>query len=107
MKHLITFLALIATQQQVQVSSFGSPQPTRNAFMRQISASIISFGTAANANAAQGGILRSDKCAYGEGSGCESLAGDNDFIKELQRKSAANKESAQKVRCFVRNVMIE
>jgi hypothetical protein len=43
-------------------------------------------------------ILRSDKCAFGEGEGCSSLAGDNEFIKELQRRSKEKKELAQKVR---------
>jgi len=43
-------------------------------------------------------VLRSDKCAYGEGGGCDSLAGDNEFIKELQRRSSEKKEATQKVR---------
>ena len=78
----------------------------RNRFVKQSVASI--FGgiigsqttNAAPLDAAPQGpkILRADKCAYGEGEGCASAAGDNEFIKELQRKSLEKKEVAQKVR---------
>mmetsp|Transcript_15096 Transcript_15096/g.28404 ORF Transcript_15096/g.28404 Transcript_15096/m.28404 type:complete len:209 (-) Transcript_15096:304-930(-) len=46
--------------------------------------------------AAATSILRSDKCAFGEGDGCSTLAGDNEFIQELQRRSREKKETAQK-----------
>lgn len=106
MKHFIAFLSFIYLNQEV--SSFSSPQSTRKDFIRQISAGIVSLGSAAtvgsslpNANAAEAGILRSDNCAYGEGTGCEALAGDNEFIKQLQRKSAERKELEKKVRASV------
>ena len=79
---------------------------SRNQFLKQSMALVFGgslFSQHANAAAIdatpQGSkILRADKCAYGEGSGCDSLAGENEFIKELQRKSMENKEAAQKVR---------
>ena len=42
-------------------------------------------------------VIGSEKCAMGEGSGCASLAGDNEYIKELQRKSAVKREATLKV----------
>jgi hypothetical protein len=38
------------------------------------------------------GVLSSKYCAYGQGDGCEELAGGNQLILELQRRSSANKE---------------
>ena len=103
MNRFATFLTFIAAM-LLEVSAFGSTQHSRNGFFKQISSSVIAFGSATTtgilkpdiANAQQG-ILHSDKCAYGEGLGCDSLAGDNDFIKDLQRKSAKRKEAEQKV----------
>jgi hypothetical protein len=40
-------------------------------------------------------VISSKYCAYGEGDGCQDLAEGNPFILELQRKSAANKETIQ------------
>lgn len=51
----------------------------------------------AAAEKTEGKILRSSgKCAYGVGEGCDDLSDGNEFIKELQRKSAQSKEVAQK-----------
>jgi hypothetical protein len=41
------------------------------------------------ANAA---VLSSKYCAYGSGEDCEDLAEGNEFIRQLQAKSAANKD---------------
>ena len=110
MNRLIVSSFLLLTLELV--SGFGASTSegiiSRNNFFKQSLASVIggSFFSQ-NANAAafdavpqSSKVLRADKCAYGEGSGCESLAGDNEFIKELQRKSLENKEAAQKVRCL-------
>ena len=40
-------------------------------------------------------VISSKYCAYGGGDGCDDLAEGNEFILELQRKSAANKEAIQ------------
>lgn len=37
------------------------------------------------------------RCANGEGDGCADLAGDNDLIQSLQRKSSENKAANQRV----------
>jgi hypothetical protein len=42
----------------------------------------------ANADA----VLSSKYCAYGSGEDCEDLAEGNEFIRQLQAKSAANKD---------------
>jgi hypothetical protein len=100
----ILTLYLLALYQS-DVGAFSTPQPNRQDFIRKLAIGIASVALPQVANAAaiensEGRILRSDKCAYGEGEGCESLAGDNEFIKNLQRKSAEKKEAVQKV-CFV------
>lgn len=101
-----TLFSLLLTPQLV--ASFGvSSQSSRHDFITQLSKSAAMLVgstavtcTGANvqvANAVQtNGVLRSEKCAYGEGSGCESLAGDNEFIKSLQKKSAERKEETKK-----------
>jgi hypothetical protein len=43
-------------------------------------------------------VISSKFCAYGEGDGCEDLAEGNDYIRELQARSATNKEAIQRVR---------
>lgn len=48
-----------------------------------------------SANAA---VLRSAGCVYGEGEACADLAEGNEFIQNLQKKSAQNKEVNQRVR---------
>ncbi len=50
---------------------------------------------ASSANAA---VLRSAGCVYGEGEACADLAEGNEFIQNLQKKSAQNKEVNQRVR---------
>mmetsp|Transcript_27882 Transcript_27882/g.34418 ORF Transcript_27882/g.34418 Transcript_27882/m.34418 type:complete len:192 (+) Transcript_27882:40-615(+) len=95
--------------------SYGSPDTSRGDFFKTIckaagSSLIVSqtllplhtnlMNDVANAVAiekAESNIRRAGgTCAYGVGDGCEELSGGNEFIKELQRKSAANKELAQK-----------
>jgi hypothetical protein len=76
----------------------------RQTFMKQIATaacSTVAISTPQTSNAASvekadGKIIRADKCAYGEGSGCESLAEENEFIKELQKRSLSKKEATQK-----------
>lgn len=43
-------------------------------------------------------VISSKYCAYGIGDGCDDLAEGNELIKQLQAKSAANKETIQSVR---------
>ena len=42
-------------------------------------------------------IISSKYCAYGSGEGCEDLAEGNEFIQQLQARSAANKEKNESV----------
>ena len=62
--------------------------------------SIIAAATANPAFADVNVIRSPGKCANGEGEGCDSLADNNELIRSLQKKSAANRESNQRVcRC--------
>ena len=62
---------------------------------------IMSITTTSNPAIADANVIRSPgKCANGIGEGCDSLADNNELIRSLQKKSAANRESNQRVcRC--------
>jgi hypothetical protein len=52
-------------------------------------------------------VISSKYCAYGTGDGCEDLAEGNEYIRQLQAKSAVNKESIILVRsCLYRVVPV-
>jgi hypothetical protein len=76
---------------------------TRRSILQQAltvatSAISITAATASTANPAYADVIRSPgKCANGEGEGCDSLAEDNELIRSLQKKSAENRESNQRV----------
>lgn len=44
----------------------------------------------------QAAVIQVDPCVLGEGSGCEDRDGSNDFVRELQRKSAERQEEYKK-----------
>ena len=110
MMKYILLSSLLALQQEA--AALSASQTSRHEFMKQLSTGIVAFGSSmaipAMPQVAHGAaidktavsVLRSDKCAYGEGAGCESLAGDNEFIKELQRKSSEKKEASKQVSPF-------
>jgi hypothetical protein len=91
------------------VNAYSTNQQTRGSFLKNIgkaaSATIATSqilttnpqaSDAASASSPDVTILRAGgKCAYGVGEGCDELSGGNEYIKELQRKSAASKEQAQ------------
>mmetsp|Transcript_13937 Transcript_13937/g.23326 ORF Transcript_13937/g.23326 Transcript_13937/m.23326 type:complete len:202 (-) Transcript_13937:234-839(-) len=52
---------------------------------------LSSYASSANAD-----VLRSAGCANGEGEACADLAEGNEFIQNLQKKSAQNKEANQR-----------
>ena len=62
---------------------------------------IMSITATTNPALADANVIRSPgKCANGIGEGCDSLADNNELIRSLQKKSAANRESNQRVcRC--------
>jgi hypothetical protein len=99
MNLLLVFVLIISNWSNVSAFSVN-----RQTFMKQIAAAACStiatitpqISNAASIEKAEGKILRANKCAYGEGSGCESLAEENELIKELQRRSLLKKESTQK-----------
>jgi hypothetical protein len=51
-------------------------------------------------------VISSRYCAYGQGEGCEDLAEGNAFIRQLQEKSSANKETIQSVRSINTHAVI-
>ncbi len=107
---LLLLLCLIATIPIVSSYSITTRNKnvnacqTRGTFLKK--SIVVSLATsciapqisnAAAIEKAEGKILRSSgTCAYGEGDGCDELSGGNDYIKELQRKSAENKAATQK-----------
>jgi hypothetical protein len=96
MTRCIYLLALLAVAQGYQ------PASTRRDALRQVigsAAAIVtgSIGSAAPAHA----VLSSKGCASGVGEGCADLAEDNAFIKSLQEKSAANRETYARVRSIM------
>ena len=50
------------------------------------------------AKATTTGIISSKYCAFGQGSGCDDLAEGNPYIRQLQERSAANREAIELVR---------
>lgn len=78
---------------------------TRGNFIKSLLGSALVFQQITNIDAAnaaaiekaEGNILRAKgNCAYGVGDGCDDLSGGNEYIKELQRRSAESKEAAKK-----------
>jgi hypothetical protein len=78
---------------------------TRRSILQQaltLSTSAISITAASTANPAYADVIRSPgKCANGEGEGCDSLADNNELIRSLQKKSAENRESNQRVGALI------
>ena len=74
--------------------------PRRRAFLRQIIATtaVASTASAAGLLTHPSTALASPYCAQGVGDGCDALADDNDFVRTLQERSAANRERYSKVR---------
>lgn len=72
----------------------------REAFGRVLAGSAAAFFLASSlpANSAAAAVLRSKGCYQGEGEACAEFSADNDLIKSLQEKSAANREKNEKVR---------
>lgn len=67
-------------------------QRTATASLGGFLASLVSAAAPAGAD-----VVRAPGCTNGEGEGCDDLAGDNDLIRSLQRKSAENREANQRV----------
>ena len=61
-------------------------------------ATVVVVGTTTALPQPANAVISSKYCAYGTGEGCDDLAEGNEFIKQLQAKSAANKETIQAVR---------
>jgi hypothetical protein len=62
---------------------------------------VVAAGAAASVVAAPkeaNAVISSKFCAYGTGDGCEDLAEGNEYIRQLQERSAENKEAIQQVR---------
>ena len=53
-------------------------------------------GSSAAARAAEAAVLSTPICEQGVGPGCDELAGDSAFLKQLQERSAAKKEERNK-----------
>ena len=90
------FLAVLLCLSEAYHPS-ATPSTRREAFQKAsgfaAAAAAVVFGPVPKANA----VISSKYCAYGTGDGCEDLAEGNELIKELQARSAANKEAIQQV----------
>ena len=97
---LLLFLCLTATKVTIYAYNGNPNAPIhRRNWINGFAAASGSLAVAASTNIhAANAVISSKYCAYGTGQGCEDLAEGNEFIKELQARSAANKEAIQLVR---------
>eukprot|EP00546_Thalassionema_frauenfeldii_P014344 CAMPEP_0178917310 /NCGR_PEP_ID=MMETSP0786-20121207/13174_1 /TAXON_ID=186022 /ORGANISM="Thalassionema frauenfeldii, Strain CCMP 1798" /LENGTH=191 /DNA_ID=CAMNT_0020590843 /DNA_START=57 /DNA_END=632 /DNA_ORIENTATION=- len=62
----------------------------RREFLNKMSATTM-ISSLLFSRSAEAGVIQSEQCTMGEGTGCEDLAGGNEYIRSLQKKSAENK----------------
>lgn len=74
-----------------------NPLHSRRNMLGRLATTNLAF-LSAYASSANADVLRSAGCANGEGEACADLAEGNEFIQNLQQKSAQNKEANQRVR---------
>jgi len=102
--HIAMLQSLVFLLTISSVSSFNIPraphvvsdQSTRRDIIKRLGITIgitTSISSPANADV----IRAPGRCANGEGVGCDSLAGDNEFIQALQKKSSENREKNERV----------
>ncbi|KAK1741048.1 hypothetical protein QTG54_008300 [Skeletonema marinoi] len=72
-----------------------NPLHSRRNMLLGLSATNLAF-LSSYASSANADVLRSAGCANGEGEACADLAEGNEFIQNLQKKSAQNKEANQR-----------
>ena len=87
-------LLFAAAPTQNNNDSINNPLHSRRNILVWASNLAFLSSCAPSANAA---VLRSAGCANGEGEACADLADGNEFIQNLQKKSAENKEANQRV----------
>ncbi len=93
-------LPTVSTTTPSHQNYVGGENSRRDFFQRTV-ASIGLVTGVINPLSANADVIRSPgKCANGEGEGCDSLAGENEFIRSLQRRSSENREANQRVRTF-------
>lgn len=93
LRNLACLLVLVGSAHSYQPSS--SNLSRRDWFAFAAAATTVTlFPGEQPANA----VLSSKYCAYGSGQDCDDLAEGSEFIRELQAKSAANKEKNVQVR---------
>jgi hypothetical protein len=95
-KYIVTIVAflLLASQQVTSYNPGGlGRRDLFHGFIKVAASTVLASGPQ-EARA----VISSKYCAYGTGDGCEDLSEGNEFIKVLQAKSAANKETIQLVR---------
>ena len=71
-----------------------SDQSTRRDIIKHLG---ITIGITSVSSPANADVIRSGRCANGQGDGCDSLADDNEFIQALQKKSSENREKNERV----------
>jgi len=89
--------AILAVSFMMIVSRTESYSVDRRQFTQSLLSGSVSMATMATMivpESAQA-IISSKYCAYGTGEGCDDLAEGNEYIKQLQAKSALNKEAIQ------------
>mmetsp|Transcript_1912 Transcript_1912/g.4161 ORF Transcript_1912/g.4161 Transcript_1912/m.4161 type:complete len:141 (+) Transcript_1912:123-545(+) len=90
-----------SNESQTHQNNIVAEDISRREFFKYTAASIGVVAGILNPLSANADIVRSPgKCANGEGEGCDSLAGGNEFIRSLQKKSSENREANQRVRVF-------
>lgn len=96
-KHTAAVVASILLASQ-QVASYNPGGLGRRDLFHGFVSGVAASTLLASGPQEAGAVISSKFCAYGTGDGCEDLAEGNAFIKELQAKSAANKETIILVR---------
>mmetsp|Transcript_1913 Transcript_1913/g.4163 ORF Transcript_1913/g.4163 Transcript_1913/m.4163 type:complete len:183 (+) Transcript_1913:123-671(+) len=86
-----------SNESQTHQNNIVAEDISRREFFKYTAASIGVVAGILNPLSANADIVRSPgKCANGEGEGCDSLAGGNEFIRSLQKKSSENREANQR-----------
>ena len=97
-KHTVAVVASILLGASQQVTSFNPGELGRRDWFHGLVSGVAASTLLASGPQEARAVISSKFCAYGTGDGCEDLAEGNEFIKVLQAKSAANKETIKLVR---------
>jgi hypothetical protein len=98
-RSLYVVLSIFLSSQVVAAyNSNNAPVVSRRDWMNGLVVVAGAVTASVNVPETANAVISSKYCAYGTGDGCDDLAEGNEFIRELQARSAVNKEAIQLVR---------